>query len=64
MDPVDGAGTETTGSGADEAVTQADVEEAFGGVLFGILDAVVLGPMRSENIQIEDDGDDSGKVYR
>lgn len=53
MNPVDEVPQPNDGSGD---LTEADMAEAFAGIAFGIIDAVVLGPMRSEmqNMMEED----------
>jgi hypothetical protein len=59
MEGVDGV---SSGNGADGGYTDAEVEEAFEGIAFGILDAVVLGPMRSEILNMDEE-DQSSSTY-
>ncbi|WP_299285111.1 hypothetical protein [uncultured Tateyamaria sp.] len=49
------------GNGSGE-LSEADLAEAFAGIAFGILDAVVLGPMRSEMMTMTEE-DQSSSTY-
>lgn len=60
MDEIDG--TLTTETEGDRPFTEADLEAEFEAIAFGILDAVVLGPMRSEMMNMHEE-DQSSSTY-
>lgn len=58
IEPPSGVPGDTPGA----VGTEGDLEQLFEGIIFGVLDAVVLGPMRSEMTNMMEE-DQSSSTY-